>query len=216
MTLGPSTGRRLTQQRSLGHLNVTPARRPGRPPPGCPNPAYRTYSFLFSCDGTFLLAGFQFVLKNPPKAFVLHAERVIEHRGDVVLSGGVQRRGSGRPASSQEEGDGSNAAEAPGDRVPRVSEQTGGKRDGIRSQGSHTKKTALALPRQPLLRLQCRVALESWGWLLCHAWEHSWGGSQDADLTPCTPALAAGTCVEGARPPIPVKSAHSRGPRHPQ
>lgn len=60
MTLVQVREGRLTQQRSLGHLNVTSARRPkATPSPDAQNTAYRTYSFLFSSvTGTFLPLGF--------------------------------------------------------------------------------------------------------------------------------------------------------------
>lgn len=103
MTLVQVREGRLTQQRSLGHLNVTSARRPKATPlPGCPEPCLPDiFLLILLCDGDVPAVGFQFVLKNPPESVVLHAERVIEHGGDVVLSGGEHRGGGqGGPASS--------------------------------------------------------------------------------------------------------------------
>lgn len=103
MTLVQAWEGRLTQQRSLGHLNVTscpPSQ--GDTSPDAPEHCLPDiFLLILLCDGDVPAVGFQFVLKNPPESVVLHTERVIEHGGDVVLSGGEHRGGSqGGPASS--------------------------------------------------------------------------------------------------------------------
>ena len=72
------------------------------PAPGAPEHCLPDiFLLILLCDGDVPAVGFQFVLKNPPESIVLHAERVIEHGGDVVLSGGEHRGGGqGGPASS--------------------------------------------------------------------------------------------------------------------
>ena len=65
------------------------------PAPGAPEHCLPDiFLLILLCDGDVPAIGFQFVLKNPPESVVLHAERVIEHGGDVVLSAGEHRQGS--------------------------------------------------------------------------------------------------------------------------
>lgn len=61
---------------------------PSGNPPGAPEHYLPDVFFLvLLCDRDIPAVGFQFMLKNPPESVVLHTERVVQHGGDVVLSG---------------------------------------------------------------------------------------------------------------------------------
>lgn len=133
---GPSMGREAhaaeePRPSQCARCLATPA--PGAPEHCLPD----IFLLILLCDGDVPAVGFQFVLKNPPESIVLHAERVIEHGGDVILSAGEHRRGSGWP---QEEGDGSDAAGTSGDMASKSPSRREGSVTGKLSQGAATPR----------------------------------------------------------------------------
>lgn len=50
------------------------------------------FFFVLLSDGNIAAVGFEFVLQELPKGVVLHAERVVQDRGDVVLSARRRKR----------------------------------------------------------------------------------------------------------------------------
>lgn len=111
-------------------------------------------------DGDVPAVGFQFVLKNHQSCQpTQNADRA---RGMSFSLGGAQRRGRGGSASSpRREVDGSNAAEAPGDRVPESPSRQEGSVTGILSQGAATPRRRRRLLQAAFPRLQCREALKA-------------------------------------------------------
>lgn len=50
------------------------------------------FFFVLLSDGNIAAVGFEFVLQELPEGVVLHAERVVQDRGDVVLSARRRKR----------------------------------------------------------------------------------------------------------------------------
>lgn len=75
---------------------------PGRPwAPGCLSPLATTrfpralpdiFFLVLLRDRNISAVGLQFMLKNPPESVVFHTEGVVQHRGDIVLSGKVRTK----------------------------------------------------------------------------------------------------------------------------
>lgn len=95
----------------------------------------------------------------------------------------------------QEEGDGSNAAEAPGDRVPESPSRQEGSVTGIRSQGAATpRRRRRPASRQPFQGSSAEKPLKAGAGSSATFLGTQLGWFTGCRSDPCTPALAAGTC----------------------